>query len=87
MACGKAGGARVSRTWNRQSLELLEVRVLYLLLSLLLALYVISWQGWPARRVRRLRGFHPWSLLAAEEWIASPERQLGCLWPYTEFCM
>ena len=74
VACGKA---RVSRTWNRQSLELLEVRVLYLLLSLLLALYVISWQDWPARRGRRLRGFHPCSLLAAEGKIASPERQFG----------
>ena len=39
---GRAVGARDSRTRNRQSLELLEVRVLYLLLSLLLALYVIS---------------------------------------------
>ena len=83
----QAGGARDSRTRNRQSLELLEVRVLYLLLSLLLALYVISWQGWSARRVQRPRGFFPWSLLAAEGKIASPERQLGFLWPYAEFYM
>ena len=61
--------------------------VLYLLLSFLLALYVISRQGWSARRVQRPRGFHPWSLLAAEGKIASPERQLGFLWQYAEFYM